>query len=251
MLFLYVDRASAVHALHPVAKVLGLLCLFVAAFVADRPVTLLPLLGGVLALGAAAGVLSVLWRLRLLFVVIFLVTVSTWSFFYAEPLRFSAPGLTYGLSMGFRLMTFFACGMVFLGTTKVEELAAALHALRVPYYFGFTLTLAVRLVPVFFGAALTVREAQRCRGLDFGHGSLATRIAHHARLIVPVFLGALRRADRMAMALEVRGFNSGRPRTIFPGRPFRSSDAVALAAAVGLAALYLWLWSTGLTQLAT
>jgi energy-coupling factor transport system permease protein len=177
-------------------------------------------------------------------------TMSTWPFFYDAPLHFSSAGLRYGISMGFKLATFFAYGIIFLATTKVEELAAALRALHVPYYFGFTLTLAVRLVPVFFSAALTVRDAQRCRGLDFASGRLTTRMRQYARLIVPVFLGALRRADHMAMALEVRGFNSDRVRTVFPRPPFGSRDAVALGTAVVVAGVYLWLWRAGLTRIA-
>ena len=81
MLSLYVERPTVVHGLHPVAKLLGLFCVFVAALLADKPVMLLPLVGGVLAIGVTAGALPVLWRLRLLFVMIFIVTVSTWSFF--------------------------------------------------------------------------------------------------------------------------------------------------------------------------
>jgi energy-coupling factor transport system permease protein len=245
MLSLYVERRSVVHDLHPVAKLLGLLCVFVAAFLADEPMMLLPLLGGAFAVGAKAGALPVVWRLRVLFLVIVVVTVTTWSFFWAEPLRFSRDGLSYGVSMGLRLATFFGCGILFLATTKVEELASGLVALRVPYYFGFTLTLAVRLVPVFFSAALTVHEAQRCRGRDFNRGRLGTRICQYAALVVPVFLGALRRADRMAMALEVRGFNSGRPRSAYPRPPFGSRDAVALSVAAGLAVTYVVLWSSG------
>jgi energy-coupling factor transport system permease protein len=245
MLSLYVERSSVVHRIHPVAKVLGLLLVFLAAFVADRPLALVPLLGGVLGLGALAGALRTLWRLRVLFLVILLVTVATWSFFYGEDLRFSTSGFWYGVTMGCKLATFFSCGILFLTTTKVEELAAALRLMRVPYYFGFTLTLAVRLVPVFFGAAMTVHEAQRCRGLDFGHGSVAVRIRHYARLVVPVFLGALRRADRMAMALEVRGFNSGRQRTVYPRAPFALRDALVLMTAMAIAMVYLWLWTSG------
>jgi energy-coupling factor transport system permease protein len=249
MLSLYVERHTMIHAIHPVAKVLGLFCLFVAAFVADRPVALMPLLFGGLVLGGVAGAVAILWRLRLFFFVIFAVTASTWPFFYAEPLRFSPAGLAYGISMGLKLGTFFVCGIVFLATTRVEELARALRALRVPYHFGFTLTLAVRLVPVFFNAALTVHEAQRCRGLDFGRGSLVGRMRQYAGLIVPVFLGALRRADRMAMALEVRGFNSDRLRTVYPAPAFALRDGLALAVAGVVAVTYLWLWSMGVVHL--
>src|SRR5206468_961941 len=84
-----------------------------------------------------------------------------------------------------------------------------------PYTIGFTLTLAFRLVPVFFDAALSVVQAQRCRGLEFGRGGLVARLRRFVPIIVPVLIGALRRADRMAMALELRGFNSGRPRTTY------------------------------------
>jgi energy-coupling factor transport system permease protein len=249
MLSLYVERGSAIHRLHPVAKLLGLLCLFVAAFVADRPLVLAPLLVAGMSLGLAAGAMRVLWRLRAFFVVVTVVTATTWPFFYEQPLRFSAPGLLYGVSIALKLGTFFVCGIVFLATTRVEELALALRALHVPYRFGFTLTLAVRLVPVFFSAALAVHEAQRCRGLDVHTASLRLRLRQYAGLIVPVFLGALRRADRMAMALETRGFNCGRPRTAYPSPPFRAADLLALALPLAVAGIYLWLWALGVTRL--
>ena len=249
MLSLYVERESPIHRLHPLAKVLGLVWLFVAAFVADRPLVLAPLLAAAICLGVAAGAVSVLWRLRAFFLVVAVVTASSWPFFYDQPLRFSPAGLLYGISIGLKLGTFFVCGIVFLATTRVEELALALRALRVPYRFGFTLTLAVRLVPVFFSAALAVRDAQRCRGLDLRSASLRSRLRQYVGLIVPVFLGALRRADRMAMALETRGFNSGRQRTQYPSMPFGAADFLALALPLAVAAIYLWLWARGATRL--
>jgi len=249
VLSLYVERVSPIHRLHPVAKLLGMLCLFVAAFVADRPLVLAPLLVAGIGLGVLAGAVRVLWRLRAFFVVVAVVTAATWPFFYDQPLRFSPTGLAYGVSMGLKLGTFFVCGIVFLATTRVEELALALRALRVPYRFGFTLTLAVRLVPVFFSALLAVHDAQRCRGLDARGASLRMRLRQYAGLIVPVFLGALRRADRMAMALETRGFNSGRQRTSYPRAPFGAVDLAALAVPLGIAVIYLWLWAIGATRL--
>ena len=49
-----------------------------------------------------------------------------------------------------RLATFLVTGLLFLTTTRMEEVAYALGRLGVPYLVGFTLTLAFRLVPVFF-----------------------------------------------------------------------------------------------------
>jgi len=115
----------------------------------------------------------------------------------------------------------------------------------VPYKVGFTLTLAFRLVPVFFDAAISVVQAQRCRGLPFDRGGPLTRLRRFVPVIVPVLIGALRRADRMAMALELRGFNSGRPRTTYLRARAHPRDAVAGAVAVGVLAVYVGLWFTG------
>lgn len=62
-------------------------------------------------------------------------------------------------------------------------------------------------------------QAQRCRGLDVNRGPLLQRLRHYVLVLIPVFMGALRRADQMAIALEVRGFNSGRSRTSFQRTP--------------------------------
>jgi len=64
-------------------------------------------------------------------------------------------------------------------------------------------------------------------------------------VIVPVFVGALRRADRMAMALELRGFNSARPRTTYLRARATPRDAIAALAAGGLLVAYVALWAGG------
>jgi energy-coupling factor transport system permease protein len=140
-------------------------------------------------------------------------------------------------------------GLLFLTTTRIEEVADGLRRLGVPYLVGFTLTLAFRLVPVFFESAVTIVQAQRCRGLDLRRGGWITRLRHTAPVIVPVFIGALRRADRMAMALELRGFNSGRPRTRYPRPAPGFGDAVTLLLVGATVMVYLSLWQRGLGRL--
>ena len=128
-------------------------------------------------------------------------------------------------------------------------MAYALGRLGVPHTVGFTLTLAFRLVPVFFDAALAVVAAQRCRGLELHRGGLVQRLRRFVPIIVPVLIGALRRADRMAMALELRGFNSGRPRTTYLRARAGRADAVAGTLAVVTAVAYVALWATGVGRL--
>jgi energy-coupling factor transporter transmembrane protein EcfT len=49
----------------------------------------------------------------------------------------------------------------------------------------------------------------------------------------------------MAMALELRGFNSGRPRTTWLRARAHPRDAVAGAIAAGVLVVYVGLWWTG------
>jgi energy-coupling factor transport system permease protein len=147
--------------------------------------------------------------------------------------------------MAIKLSTFLATGILFLSTTRVEEFAFALTSLGVPYRLGFTMTLAFRLVPLFLDAAITVIQAQRCRGLDVHSGRVTERVRRTVLVLIPVFMGALRRAEHMAMALEVRGFGSGRPRTFFLRTPWRPRDTLALFAVGTVMLGYLFLWQQG------
>jgi energy-coupling factor transport system permease protein len=103
---------------------------------------------------------------------------------------------------------------------------------------------------VFFDAALAVLQAQRCRGLELARGGLVRRLRRFVPILVPVLIGALRRADRMAMALELRGFNSGRPRTTYLRARAGTADAVAGVVLVTTAVVYVALWASGVGRLA-
>lgn len=254
---LYLDRGSFVHRRHPVVKALALLLFFVTAFVVDHPLFILPVSASIGGLILLSGAWPTVYRLRVLFLFIFVFTVVIWSIFYGRGSRLTMfpflpvteEGILFGLGMAMKLSTFLATGALFLATTRVEEFAFALTSLGVPYRLSFTMTLAFRLVPLFLDAVLTVIQAQRCRGLDVHSGPLWQRLRHYVLVIIPVFMGALRRADQMAIALEVRGFNSARPRTFYQRSPWRVSDTLALLVVCGVTVLYLSLWWAGYGQI--
>jgi len=256
-LFLYIDRPTLLHRLNPIVKVLGMLCFFVAAFVSDRPEAILPVSAGVSLLIVATGSSPNVRRLRILFVLVFIMTFVIWSLFYRGgepilrwgPIAISRTGVHFALGMAIKLATFLAVGVLFLSTTKIEEFAYALTRVGMPYKLGFAMTLAFRLVPVFVEAAATVVQAQRCRGFNFDEGNLLQRMRRYVPVIVPVFIGALRRADGMAMALEARGFQSRQPRTTFDRFAFGGGDVVALLVAVLIAIAYVVLWRLGYTAI--
>lgn len=252
-LSLYIDRQSALHRRHPVAKVLAMVMLFVATFLLDHPGAIAPLTVVVLIATAAAAAFPNLWRLRWIVGPVFVFTLVIWTLFYPVPAGGTvsrAAAARFGLGMALKLETFLATGLLFLATTTVEEFAFALTRLGVPYRAGFVLTLAFRLVPVFLEAALTVVDAQRCRGLDFTRGSVRQRIARYLPVIVPVFIGGLRRADQMAFALEVRGFSAGRRRTSLPRPRPGAADWLLVGVAAALMTGYIGLWMHGIGHIA-
>ena len=246
-LSLYLDRGSVLHRRHPVAKLLAMGLLFVATFLLDDPLFIAPLTILVLLATGAARAFPNLWRLRWIIAPVFVFTLGIWAVFY--PGRASGAGHAeawrFGLGMALKLETFLTAGLLFLATTTVEEFAFALTRLGVPYRAGFVITLAFRLVPVFLDSALTVVDAQRCRGLDFGRGPLHQRIARYVPVIVPVFIGGLRRADQMAFALEVRGFSAGRKRTGLPRPAVNLGDWLLVAVPVVIVVGYVAIWMVG------
>jgi energy-coupling factor transport system permease protein len=252
---MYLDNDTWVHRLHPLVRLLGMMAVFVAAFVAERPLALLPILAAIVGLLAWTGSLPNVYRLRYLFALIFVMTLLIWTVFYgpdgAPPLlvwgsiTISRTAPWFALGMALKLDTFLASGVLFLSVTRIEEFAYALGQLGMPYKLGFTMTMAFRLVPVFVEAAATVVQAQRCRGLDFDRGSPWQRVRRYVPVIVPVFMGALRRADQMAMTLDARGFQARTPRSVLDPWVLRALDLAVAAVLLGGAATYLSLWWAG------
>jgi energy-coupling factor transport system permease protein len=232
-----------------------MVALFLAAFVVDHPFGQIPLVVLLLGLAVWTRSWSNLYRLRILIGLIFVMTFLIWTFFYGpdgNPPLLAVGGFAishtapwFALGMAAKLVVILCAGILFLSVTRIEELAYALNRVGLPYKIGFTMSLAFRLVPVFVDAADTVVQAQRCRGLDFDRGGLWERLRRYIPVIVPVFMGGLRRADNMAMALEARGFQSQRQRTTLAHYELKTADGLALLVLGAIVGLYLYLWWNG------
>jgi energy-coupling factor transport system permease protein len=242
---LYLDRPTSLHRLHPQAKGAALLLFFACALVFSHPLWLL--LPAVCLLAVVFG-----WRLQgayrrviVLIGVLFLATILMWALVLGGgeplvalgPLAVSREGLLFGVGMGMRICLMIAAGVVYLATTRPEETVWALQRTGVPYRAAFSLGLVFRLLPLFLDQARRIREAQIARGLDLGARNPLERARAHLPLVAPVILSALRRVDRMAVALEGRGFGGSVRRTSMWEPRFGLPEMLALAAAGGLLAV--------------
>ncbi len=242
-LFLYLDKHTPVHRLDPRTKIFLLLASFVAAVLFFRPVPLLALLVILLLYGAAGQALQNLRRIWILLVSIAVVSIVSWSVFArgTTPLvwRVTWESLSYGVGAAIKIDSMIIAGLIFLSTTKTEEMVLGLIRLRVPYQAAFAFSLAIRMVPTIIGTALTVTEAQRSRGLDLESGGPLARLRRHVPLLVPIFLHTLRNTDQLAKALESRGFGARRERSSYLEIGFHARDALALTVGAMVIAMFI------------
>jgi energy-coupling factor transport system permease protein len=234
---LYLERPSILHDVHPLTKLFAAAAFFVAVFSLEHPLAIAPYAAtlGLAAMAAHAG--ANLRRLKPLLIVIPLGTIAVWTVFYRGPgatgsFGPSRAGLVFGLGMGLKLLSFLLLNVLLLSTTRVEELTTAFTRIGLPYRVGFTLTLAFRLVPLFADSTVTVLQAQRLRSLGAEPGGFVARLRQTVPVIIPVFMGALRRADQMAIALDMRGFSLPGPRRAILERRPGWRDLVTFAVAI-------------------
>lgn len=230
--FLYLDRDTWVHRLDPRTKMFLLIGAFVLAFLFVNPLYGLVVLAVVLAFGAMAKSLVNLKRIWFILLMIAVMSVIMWTIFATgeTPLFWFVEyeALLYGIGIALRIDTTVIAGMIFLSTTRNEEIATGLVKLGIPYRFAFAVSTALRLVPTVAATGSTIGQAQRSRGLDLDSGSIVERVRKHVPLLVPVFISTIRSTNVFSMALESKGFGASPKRTYFLRLAFGRTDALVL-----------------------
>src|SRR3712207_3338312 len=235
---LYLDRDTWVHHLDPRTKIFLLLGMLVLPFVFLNPLYELAILAVVLIFGYVAQALINLRRIWFILVSIAILTIILWSIFGTgrTPLFLfvEREALLYAVAIALRIDITVIAGMIFLSTTRNEEVAIGLVRLGIPYRFAFAVSTALRLVPTIAATGLTIGQAQRSPGLDLESGNIVERIRKHLPLLVPVFVSTVRSTNVFSMALESKGFGARPERTFFLHTAMSGRDALVI---VGFGAL--------------
>jgi energy-coupling factor transport system permease protein len=115
----------------------------------------------------------------------------------------------------------------------IEDLLSPLKRMRFPAHeLAMMTTIALRFIPTLHDEAQKITRAQAARGADFSQGGPIRRARAMLPVLVPLTVGAFRRADELAEAMESRGYRGGEGRTRYREPCFRARDAIALAAAM-------------------
>lgn len=236
----YVRQSTWVHALDPRVKLafVALVFLFVFLWYAFWPSLIIIAVCFWLAGSASLGwgrVIRLLKGLAPLLLFIFVATLllgprdgPTW--LQLGWLRITEAAVRQGLVLVTRLLALALVFFLWLSTTDQRELVAGFTALRVPYSWGLTLTLALRYLPILAGLFQQVVEAQQARGLDLAQRRFMARLRAYRPVLVAVVIGALRHSERLGWALESRALGApGVRRTTYRPLKFKPRDRIALA----------------------
>lgn len=138
--------------------------------------------------------------------------------------------LLRGLALGLRVLCYAAYGLLFVATTDPTRLVLSLiQNAGLSPRFGYSLLAAYRLFPLYQSELRTLRMAHQVRGVEEGAG-VRGGLARLSRYAIPLLAGAVRRAERVAVAMESRGFTGRRERTYYLRVEIRPQDlALALA----------------------
>jgi energy-coupling factor transport system permease protein len=113
-----------------------------------------------------------------------------------------ASGLARGALYSLRLFCLLSAVFLFTQTTKTSRLPEAFSFL--PKGLRHVFVLALALVPQVTELSAKVVNAQKARGLSFRTPNIART---YAPVMVPVFAKMLEKSERMALAMEARGFD--------------------------------------------
>jgi len=253
----YLPRESVVHALDPRGKLLFLLLLAVLALFARSAVDFAALFTVIL--GAALlsrvplgyllrGLRPLLWLLAFTAALHALTTRQGDVLWAWGPLAVTTGGLLTAGVVALRVLFLVAASSMLTLTTSplalTDGFARLLSPLRrfgVPVAeLALMMSVALRFVPTLLEEAERIARAQAARGADFTTGPLVRRAQHLLALLVPLFVGAFRRAEELALAMEARGWRGGEGRTRLRPLVWTRRDAVLIPLALVLSAVMWW-----------
>ena len=229
---IYLDRNTGVHRLDPRTKFFILLTFFVVLPYFHHPLRVLPISLLVLLHGVLSRSLVNLRRIRYILIVLTLASLILWNFFSSGKTHlfwsFSVESITYSLGRTLIMVSLIIEGLIFISTTRSEEITQGLIGLGLPYRVGFAISTALRMVPMIVANAYTIIQAQRSRGLDLEQGNLLERFRKFLPLLIPVFLSTIRNTHVWAMAIESRGFGARPKRTFYLEMKFKKTDLLCI-----------------------
>lgn len=142
------------------------------------------------------------------------------------PVIISKESFFRGLHVGFRALSFGLIGLLFALTTRpVLLFYSMMQQLKLPPRYAYSFMASLRMLPLMLEEFKTLKQAYRVRGIQFTKSwrSLMEGIRLYA---IPLLAQSIRRAQRIAVAMEARRFNNSKNRTYYYRSGFSYTDGL-------------------------
>lgn len=129
----------------------------------------------------------------------------------------SQEGILLGLSITLRVALLALLMTLFFTVVNPVKLTKALYDMGVPFKFAYTMVLALRFLPLMLDELATIKNAQKSRAYDMDRVNPVLKLFKMFPLTIPLILGALKRANTIALAMDLKAFDAYPQRTFFVG----------------------------------
>ena len=230
------DQRALLARANPTAKLGAAAILMAGLFLSSGPLAPALVLGALLATVPFTGLrprdlLSRTWPLPLAALSVGLLNVLL------APAGQDGPDVVGGLSLGLRLLGIALSGVLAFASTDPTDLADSLQQqARLAPRLAIGVLAAVRMLPILAAEWQILGLARRARGVSSG-GSPVAAARFAGGMLLTLLVGSMRRATRLATAMDARGFGAAPCRTIARPQRMRPADWGLLSGVVGLSLL--------------
>jgi energy-coupling factor transport system permease protein len=143
-------------------------------------------------------------------------------------------GFIFGLTIACRLAALMLLLPILTETTAPYGIACGLASLGINYRAAFIITTAFNLIPLFEEEGRSIMDAQKLRGMrsferrSFERRSFFAKMKAYQGLVVPLVLGAMRKAQAASVAMDSRAFGVYKTRTWLDKPSMKAHDYLCL-----------------------
>lgn len=253
---------SPFHNLDPRAKLIWWICMLVVPILITNPFLLLLFTVVVWVMAYYSKISNQMYKFLIVtYPVMIGFIMVTWPFFYTVTpeqhflfrwafLHVSTESLIYALAMGMRIILALTACTFFVMTTDLMDLAGAIgevmqNKLHISYMYPLMVISSFKFLPELSGDYVTITDSFRSRAMDLDTGSFTEKLKKTVPVAIPLIDGMLRRAQNIAIALELKAFSAANiSRSFYIRHHFVKNDYLIILtglAAIGLCILAIWL----------
>lgn len=119
---------------------------------------------------------------------------------------------------------------VFISTTKVSEMIAAMFSMKMPRSLVITFAMTLRFFPTFSEEMHNIYDAMKLRGINISLKNVFTRpLLLFEAMLVPIIMRSASIAEELSASAVTRGLDNPSPRSSFVRFRITASDVTVLA----------------------